>query len=123
MRYTKENEWVEVKDGVAAMGITTHAQEQLGDVVSVELPAKGRQVKQGESIAMVDSMKASSDVYAPLSGEVTEANEALNSSPQLVNESAQDKGWFVKIRPSDLKELDKLMTEEEYAEYAKGLKH
>lgn len=123
MRYTKENEWVEVKDGVAAMGITTHAQEQLGDVVSVELPAKGRQVKQGESIAMVDSMKASSDVYAPLSGEVTEANEALNSSPQLVNESPQDKGWFVKIRPSDLKELDKLMTEEEYAEYAKGLKH
>ncbi|MEM4389096.1 MAG: glycine cleavage system protein GcvH [Candidatus Micrarchaeia archaeon] len=120
MKFTKEHEWVEIREGLAVVGITDFAQKALGDIVSLELPKVGAKFKQGDSIAVVDSMKASSDVYAPVSGEVVEVNTELLTAPQLVNESPYEKGWMVKLKPSDLKELDKLMDEKAYEEYTKS---
>ncbi|HLC68748.1 MAG TPA: glycine cleavage system protein GcvH [Candidatus Bilamarchaeaceae archaeon] len=123
MKFSKEHEWVELKDDIAIVGITDYAQSALGDLVSVELPKVGAQVQQFKAMAIVDSMKASSDVYAPISGEVVEVNTELNQHPELINSSAEDKGWMVKIKVKDPSELDKLMTKEEYAKYITGLKH
>ncbi|MEM3030149.1 MAG: glycine cleavage system protein GcvH [Candidatus Micrarchaeia archaeon] len=120
MRFTKEHEWVEIKEGLAFVGITDFAQKALGDIVSLELPKVGAKFKQGDSIAVVDSMKASSDVYAPVSGEVVEVNSELLTAPQLVNQSPYEKGWMVKLKPANLKELDKLMDEKAYEEYTKS---
>ncbi len=122
-RYTKDHEWAELKDGLVWVGISDHAQHALGDVVSIELPEAGRQIKQKESVAIVDSMKASSDVYAPVSGEVAEVNGGLGSDPQWVNESPYEKGWFFKVKPADVKELDGLMTEEQYSAYLNEQAH
>jgi glycine cleavage system H protein len=107
--YTKEHEWVRVDGAIATIGISDHAQEQLGDVVFVELPEVGRQVSQKGAMAVVESVKAASDVYAPLSGEVVEANDALTDEPALVNGDAEGAGWFCKIKMTKPAELDGLM--------------
>jgi glycine cleavage system H protein len=121
VRYTKEHEWVRLDGDLATVGISDYAQQQLGDVVFVELPEVGRQVNQGGSMAVVESVKAASDVYAPISGEVVEANSALESDPALVNQSAEDQGWFCRLRISDRSQLTKLMDAEAYKAYVAGL--
>jgi glycine cleavage system H protein len=118
LKYTKEHEWVRVEGDVATVGISDFAQSQLGDVVFVELPEVGSQVKRDGNAAVVESVKAASDVYAPVSGEVVEVNGALEDAPQLVNESPVGDGWFIKIRLSDPSELDALMDEAAYADYS-----
>ena len=121
VRYTNEHEWVRLEGDVGTIGITTYAQEQLGDVVFVEVPAVGRKVAKGESVAVVESVKAASDIYAPVSGEVVEANAALADSPGDVNAQPTGKGWFFKIRLSDKAELDGLMDEAAYDAFVKSL--
>ena len=117
MRYTKDHEWVRLEGDVATVGITDYAQSQLGDVVYVELPPTGKAVRQGDEAAVVESVKAASEVYAPVSGEVVEVNSALESAPQTVNESPTGEGWFLKLRVSDPGELDSLMDEDAYARH------
>ncbi len=117
LRYTKEHEWVRLEGDVATVGISDYAQDQLGDVVYVELPEIGRQVERSKELAVVESVKAASEVYAPVGGEVIEVNEALNADPSLVNAGAQSDGWFCKLRIRDPGELDKLMDEEAYQAY------
>jgi glycine cleavage system H protein len=119
-RYTKDHEWARVEGDVAVCGVSNHAAEQLGDVVYVELPEVGRKVKAGEAIAVVESAKAASDVYAPASGEIVAVNDALTGAPEKVNEGAESGGWFVKIRLANAGELDALMDEAAYADFAKG---
>ena len=119
--YTKEHEWVKIKEGVASVGITDYAAHQLGDVTFVELPQKGRIVKQFEVLCAIESVKAASDIYAPLSGKVTLVNEALNDAPEIVNESAEDGGWMVLIEPADLGEVKNLMDRQAYDDYLRGL--
>ena len=114
LRFTKDHEWVRQEGDVAVVGITDYAQEQLGDVVYVELPEPGRQVEQGKEAAVVESAKAASEVYAPVSGEVVEVNDVLAGDPAKVNEDAMGEGWFVKIRLADPKQLDALMDEAAY---------
>jgi len=121
VRYTEEHEWVRVDGDLATVGISDHAQQQLGDVVFVELPEVGRQVSRGGSLAVVESVKAASDVYAPVSGEVVEKNSAVEDDPGLVNRSAEGEGWFCKLRISDQGELAKLMDTEAYQTYLAGL--
>ncbi len=120
-RYTKDHEWVRLEGDVATVGITPYAAEQLGDVVYVELPAAGASFTQGADMAVVESAKAASDVYAPISGEIVSANEALSGAPDLVNQSADGEGWFVKLKAANTGELDALMDEAAYADYVKGL--
>jgi glycine cleavage system H protein len=119
--YTKEHEWVKIKDGVASVGITDYAAHQLGDVTFVELPLAGKSVKQFEVMCAIESVKAASDIYAPLSGKVTQVNEALNDAPEIVNESAEDAGWMVLVEPADLAELKNLMNRQAYDDYLRGL--
>ena len=121
VRYTKEHEWVRVEGDRATMGISDHAQEQLGDVVFVELPEIGRQVAKGDAMAVVESVKAASDVYAPVGGEVVEVNEALNDEPALVNSGAESSGWFCRLRLADPAELDQLMDADAYQAYVASL--
>ena len=116
LKYTKSHEWVRVEaDGSVTVGITDHAQSLLGDLVFVETPEAGTQTIAGEACATVESVKAASDVYAPVSGEIAEANEDLADAPEKVNESPFEHGWLFRIRPSDAIELDTLMDAEEYA--------
>lgn len=117
MKFTKDHEWLIDDSSVYVVGITDYAQESLGDVVYVELPEVGASVTQGEAVAVVESVKAASDIYSPLTGEIVEVNEILVDSPELVNESPQDEGWFFKIEPKNLEELDDCMDEEEYQEF------
>ncbi|MDX3967410.1 MAG: glycine cleavage system protein GcvH [Bradyrhizobium sp.] len=112
--YTSDHEWLAIDGDTATVGITDYAQQQLGDVVFVELPKVGRSLKKAEAAAVVESVKAASDVYAPISGEVLEANEALVAEPALVNSDAQGKAWFFKIRIADKSELGGLMDEAAY---------
>jgi glycine cleavage system H protein len=121
MRFSKDHEWVKVEGGIATVGITAYAQEQLGDVVFVELPQVGRKVKAGDEAAVVESVKAASEVYAPISGEVTEVNAALAETPALVNEDAEGRGWFMKLKVGDPKELDGLMDAAAYKAFVEGL--
>lgn len=118
-RYTKDHEWIRVQDGVGIVGITDHAQQQLGDIVFVEVPEPGRQAKQGDAVAVVESVKAASDVFAPVSGEVVEVNAAIAAEPALVNEDAQGKAWFFKVKISNPAELDGLMDAAAYQEFVK----
>jgi glycine cleavage system H protein len=120
-RYTDQHEWVRVEGDVAVVGITDYAQQQLGDVVYVELPAVGKAVKQGGEMAVVESVKAASEVYAPASGTVTEINDTLSASPQTINEDAEGKGWFAKIRLSDKGEVEKLMDAAAYRKFIEDL--
>lgn len=119
--FTKDHEWVRVEGDTGVVGISEYAQGQLGDVVFVELPEIGRAVSQGDEAAVVESVKAASEVYAPVSGEIVEVNEALNDEPGLVNTSAEADGWFVKIRLSDLSEVESLMDEAAYKDYVASL--
>ncbi len=109
IRYTKDHEWIRVDGDTATIGITNYAQEQLGDVVFVELPAIGKAVTKGGEAAVVESVKAANEVYAPVSGEVVEVNKALESDPALVNRGAEGEGWFMKVTLKDKSELDDLM--------------
>jgi glycine cleavage system H protein len=114
IRFSKEHEWLILKEGIAIMGISDFAQQQLGDIVSVELPKVGSAFKQRQPLAIVDSVKASSDIYAVISGEVIEINQKLLERPELINQSPYDLGWIVKIKPSNLEEHKLLMSKDEY---------
>jgi glycine cleavage system H protein len=120
-RYTKDHEWVRLDGDVATVGISKYAAEQLGDVVYVELPSVGARFDKGADMAVVESAKAASDVYAPIGGEVVAANDALSGQPDLVNQSPDGDGWFVKLKLSNKGDLDALMDEAAYADYVKGL--
>ena len=113
-KFSKEHEWIRVDGDVATIGITQHAAEQLGDLVFVDLPAIGKTVAPGDEAAVVESVKAASEVYAPISGEVVEVNSVLADEPGKVNESPEDDGWFLKLKLSDASELDGLMDEAAY---------
>lgn len=119
--FTKEHEWIRVEGDVATVGISDHAQNQLGDIVFAETPEAGRDVAKGDDAAVVESAKAASDVYAPVSGEVLEGNEALADNPALVNEDPEGEGWFFKLKLADTSELDGLMGEDEYRDWVKTL--
>ena len=121
LKYSKDHEWVRVEGDVGTVGISDYAQEQLGDVVYVELPEVGRTVAQNEEAAVVESVKAASEVYAPVSGEVVEVNQALEDDPALVNGDPTGEGWFLKLRLSAPGELDGLMDGAAYADYVAGL--
>jgi glycine cleavage system H protein len=112
--YTKEHEWIRLEGDVATVGITDFAQAQLGDIVFVEVPSAGTQVTKGGDAAVVESVKAASDVYAPVTGEVTEGNEALTDDPSLVNTAPEGDGWFFRLRLADTSELDELMDKDQY---------
>jgi glycine cleavage system H protein len=114
IRFSKEHEWLILKEGIAIMGISDFAQQQLGDIVSVELPKVGSAFRQRQPLAIVDSVKASSDIYAVISGEVIEINQKLLERPELINQSPYDLGWIVKIKPSNLEEHKLLMSKDEY---------
>ena len=121
MRFTKDHEWVVLEGDVATIGITAHAAEQLGDVVFVETPEAGKTVGKGDSFAVVESVKAASDVYAPVSGEVIEGNAALASAPETVNADAEGEGWFAKIKVSDASQIDGLMDRAAYDAFLASL--
>jgi glycine cleavage system H protein len=121
MRFTKDHEWIDLKDGIATVGITAYAAEQLGDVVFVELPTVGRSLKTGDGMAVVESVKAASDVYAPVSGEVTEVNAELPDSPETVNADPEASAWFARIRIADPAEVEALMDRAAYEQYLQGL--
>ena len=118
-RFTKDHEWIRLDGGIATVGITNHAQTQLGDVVFVELPEVGRKATQGEAVAVVESVKAASDVFSPIAGEVTEVNGDLTGQPALVNEDAEGKAWFFRIKISNAADLDKLMDRAAYEAFVK----
>ena len=120
-RYTKTHEWVTVDGKQATIGITDFAQSQLGDVVFLELPATGRKLAARETFGVVESVKAASEVYAPVSGEVVEVNGALSDAPATVNEDAQGKGWFAKLKIADKGQLASLMDEAAYKKFVEGL--
>ena len=121
MKFTKDHEWVSLDGDIATVGITQHAAEALGDVVFVETPEAGKSVSQGDSFAVVESVKAASDVYAPVSGEVVEGNAALATAPETVNADPQGDGWFAKIKVSDASQLDALMDQAAYDAFLKTL--
>ena len=121
LKYTKDHEWVRLDGDVATVGITDYAQGELGDVVFVELPETGASVSRGTSFGVVESVKAASDLYAPVSGEVTAVNGSLQDAPDLVNTAPFEDGWMIKIRPSDKAELQKLMDASSYEDYLKTL--
>ena len=121
VKYSEEHEWIRVEGDTGTIGITHYAQEQLGDVVFVDVPASGRKVAKGEAVAVVESVKAASDIYAPVSGEVIESNAALADTPGDVNAEPMGKGWFFRIKMSDKGELAGLMDEAAYAAFVKGL--
>mgnify|MGYP001030756825 CR=1 FL=1 len=118
VKFTKEHEWVKMtNEGYAAIGISDFAQQQLGDIVSVELPKVGSNFRRMQTMAIVDSVKASSDIYSPLSGEVIQVNVELTEHPEWINQSPYELGWMVKLKPSDIEEVEKLMTPDQYREF------
>ena len=119
--FTKEHEWIRVEGDTATIGISDHAQEQLGDIVFAEVPEVGRRVSKGQEAAVVESVKAASDVYAPVSGEVVEGNQAVSDDPSLVNSDPEGQGWFFKLKLDNPDELDGLMDEAAYREWVKTL--
>ena len=119
--FTDEHEWIDLEGDTATVGITEYAQEQLGDIVFVELPEVGAMIDKGKDAAVVESVKAASDVYAPISGEVIEANPSLEDDPSLVNTSPEEDGWFFKMTVGDRSEFDGLMDEKAYKSFCDGL--
>lgn len=113
-KFTKEHEWVEKVDQIIIIGITEFAQDQLGDVVSIELPKVGSSFKQNDAMAIIDSVKASSDIYSPVDGEITETNEKLLEQPELINQSPNEEGWILKMKPNNPEQLDSLLSKEQY---------
>jgi glycine cleavage system H protein len=121
LKFLDSHEWARVEDdGTVTVGISDHAQELLGDIVFVELPEIGKEISQSSDIAIVESVKAASDVYSPLSGEVTEINEALNDNPEIINSSPYEDGWFFKIKPQDISEMEKLLDAAAYESSSEG---
>ena len=120
-KYTDEHEWIDIDGAIATIGISDYAQGQLGDIVFVELPEAGRSLAQGDEAAVIESVKAASEVYAPASGEVTEPNPDLDADPGKVNADATGEGWLYKMKITDAGELDDLMDEDEYKGYVEGL--
>ena len=116
-RYTREHEWVRVDGSTATVGITHHAQDQLGDVVFVELPSVGAKLQAGGPFGAVESVKAVSDIYAPISGDITEVNESLIDAPEKINEDPHGEGWLVRLTVADINELPQLLSAEQYAEF------
>ena len=121
LHFTGEHEWIRVEGDIGTVGISSHAQEALGDIVFVEVPDGGRSLNKGDEAAVVESVKAASDVYSPVAGEVIEGNSALGDDPALVNRDAEGEGWFFKLRLADVSELDGLMEEAAYREWVKTL--
>ena len=121
IRFTKEHEWIRVEGDIGTVGISAYAQEQLGDVVYVEVPNVGKKVAKGGEAAVVESVKAASEVYAPVTGEITAANEKLSAEPALVNSSPMGDGWFFKMKIANKKELTELMDEAAYKKFIEGL--
>jgi len=121
VKYTKEHEWIRIDGDIATIGISEYAQEQLGEIVFVELPEAGTPLEKGSEAAVIESVKAASEVYAPASGEVTESNPDLDADPGKVNADATGEGWLYKIKITDAGELDDLMDEDEYKGYVEGL--
>ncbi len=119
--FTKEHEWIRVEGDTATIGISDHAQEQLGDIVFAEVPGTGRKLSKGQEAAVVESVKAASDVYAPVSGEVVEGNSKVADDPSLVNSDAEGEGWFFKLKLDNPGELDGLMDESAYRDWVKSL--
>jgi glycine cleavage system H protein len=119
--FSKEHEWVKISGTTATVGISDHAAHELGDITFVELPAVGKTVKQFETVAAIESVKAASDIYSPLSGKVTAINETLENTPEVVNESAEEAGWICTLEIADPSEVKNLMSRAEYDEYLKGL--
>lgn len=119
--FTEDHEWIDVEGDIGTVGITDYAQSQLGDITFVELPEKGDTLKKGDAPCVVDSVKAASDVYSPVSGEVTEVNGDLDGEPELVNNDAQSDGWFFKLRLADPDELSGLMAEDKYSDFVDNL--
>jgi glycine cleavage system H protein len=120
VKYSKDHEWVIVENGIATIGITNHAQEQLGDVVFIELPAIGKSVAAHDQAAVVESVKAASEVYVPVSGEVVEVNKELEGDPAMVNRDAEGGAWFMKVKLSQPSELDELMDKAAYDKFVNG---
>ena len=116
-KYSEAHEWVEINGDIATVGITNHAQEQLGDIVFVELPETGATLNKDDEAGVVESVKAASEVYAPVGGEITEVNKDLNDGPAIINEDAEGDGWFFKMKIADADELDDLMTETDYKDF------
>lgn len=121
-RFSKEHEWVTIREGLAVIGISDFAQKQLGDIVSIELPKIGNEYRQMQEMAIVDSIKASSDIYCPISGKVVEINEDLLEHPEWLNQSSYELGWMVKIKPSNINEFENLMTKAEYDNFVGKIK-
>ena len=119
--FTKEHEWIRVEGDTATVGVSNHAQEALGDIVFVEVPEGGRRLSKGQEAAVVESVKAASDVYSPVSGEVTESNQAIVDDPSLVNSDPEGQGWFFKLKLENPQELEGLMDETAYREWCKTL--
>jgi len=117
LKYTREHEWIKVEGEKGRVGITHYAQDQLGDVVFVELPKKGRQLRQMEAFGVVESVKAVSDLYCPVSGEVVDVNSALEQKPELINQDPYGQGWMIVVKVRNAKELDALMTAQQYTTY------
>jgi glycine cleavage system H protein len=115
--YTKEHEWVSIEDGIATVGIAEYAQDLLGDITFIELPSEGDEVEQFEQLASIESVKAASDIFSPISGAVVEVNSDLDDKPELINKSCYEKGWIAKIKISDEDELSNLMTADEYRNF------
>ena len=115
--YTKEHEWVRVENGEATIGITHHAQQELGDIVFVELPQVGATFASGDTLGTVESVKAVSDIYSPIGGEVVEANEALNDKPELINQDPHGDGWIARLRMTEKTELEGLLSADDYEAY------
>jgi len=115
-KFTKEHEWVQKSDQIIIVGITEFAQDQLGDIVSIELPQVGSSFKQNDVMAIIDSVKASSDIYCPVDGEIFETNEKLLEHPELINKSPYEEGWIVKIKPSNPEQIDSLLSKDQYDE-------
>ena len=122
LKYTKEHEWVKIENDQAVFGITEHAQSELGDITFVEVPEKGTTAKQFETLSVVESVKAASDIYAPLSGNIIDVNEKLLNAPELINKSPYEEGWICKIKISDPAQISNLMDAKAYKEYLEGLK-
>ena len=120
VKYSKDHEWVTVENGIATIGITNHAQEQLGDVVFIELPAVGKRVEKDGEAAVVESVKAASEVYAPVSGEVVDVNKELEGDPAMVNRDAEGDAWFMKVKLANPSELDGLMDKTAYDAFVNG---
>ncbi len=123
LRYTKNDEWVRLEGGTATAGITDYAQEQLSDIVFVELPSGGQMLKQGDVVGSVESVKASSEVYMPIGGTITEVNESLSETPELVNQDPYGKAWMVKFSPANTGELSSLLDAAAYEAYCKEREH